>query len=203
MKKIFFLIAFLFLINQFQGFCQAKKPAKGQALSPLQIYTNKAKEWFKDVYVQTYFKDPYSYKLMKIVLSPITFDQKYQSLLESNERELNVADTSKSSSPYQINKRTYKALTSYPRDTMDYILIQYRDKISTSLSNYLSLKESSMTLRKTYEAMTAKVKNSVYEYTAYIECYGRNGYGGIVLNKYTFTIDSYGICTNVKSTNDE
>ena len=63
-----------------------KKPAIKQTEQSI-IYS-KAKKWFREVYVESTFKDPYSYKLIKSKIYPWSYFDEAQSRIERAKDEL-------------------------------------------------------------------------------------------------------------------
>lgn len=198
------LIIFTIVFLPFIANSQSQKNKSTSSINRLQFYTNKAKTWFKDVYVETNFKDHYSYKLMKIELYPVTWNKKGESILISAKEAMDNADTSKSYSPYKRSLSAYVMdIMAYGKDTNSYILTQAKQTVDDDLKEYLSLKKSYEVLQENIHTMNPKLKNSICEYAVYLECYGRNGYGNLILNKYSFTINIKGECFDVHDLNSD
>ncbi len=206
MKKT---IAIAFCLIGIQSLFAQKKLIKKTVLSEQTIITNKARAWFKDVYVQVNFKDPYSYKLMKFDVYPVTNEAGLKDIIKNIDYKIDELDTSKTYSSYQLKIKTIRKDREYNE--------KYGSRDSVSVANAKSytnmllkerdemLKEYNTTIQAKKEAelqlnsLTPATKDKTLKYIGYLDCYGRNGYGNIALNKYVFDISKSGEVTDVRT----
>lgn len=186
------------------SFGQQKK-----ATDPMAALKTKTEKWFKEIYVEQSFKDPYSYKLMKCIIAPVSLKDR----TEESKRELmyllSSADTTKSYGEYAERKK----MTKYSKDQYDKILIEsegdekrinlYKKLYEANIyfqkelqSKYQKLVEMDLSLDSTLMHTDKAILEKIYDYTVYIDAYGKNSLGNLVLGKYYYVIDKKGITTS-------
>ena len=132
-----------------------------------------AEKWFKEVYVQQNFKDPYSYKLLKISLDSMT-NYEY---LKNKTNNFMIPHYRKYSAEYkqkldaEKNKRKpYEVLVKMYEDSYN----DYNKKLNKSLSDSTE-----------FANVTENDKKIIHHYIVRIECHANNSYGGQVFGRYS------------------
>ena len=146
--------------------------------------TVEASEWFKKVYVETSFKDPYSYKLLKITIDSINVGQK---LIE----DINLEEYKLKSDAFELsfNERQLKTSEKYakkerdPNGTWNKSVERYKKNIEEINNRPTKISE----MKKKHENLPIEEKNKVIYYKFYLDCHANNSYGNPVLGKYVFT----------------
>lgn len=206
------LVVYVGLIGVNTVDAQVKKN-KSIKVSEKEVLKQKTLKWFKEIYVKTRFKDPYSYKLMNCVISPVTLKQK----LDENERDLMYAsigkDTIEYYSDYQISKREVlkyknnyeKALSKGDSSSIlinkkiyDYELYKFNEFIQ-KINNIEKLNKEILEIKAN---ASEKELNTIMEYKVYIDAYGKNSIGNLVLGKYYYTINKQGVTVSEVGTLD-
>lgn len=174
----------------------------------LEFIERKAREYFRDEYVEANFKDPYSYELLKIKLTPITLREKIDRDI-SIKKDLYGDITPESLEETKLLYEKYKL-------QMDSLQSNYNKK-GKGLSRFRQMEYDSAeglytqslaayTFRKDeYEKYINQVeyyrsmdsdntidKSKVVEYFVDLDCYAANSYGNKVLGRYRFIISSDG-----------
>lgn len=152
MKKLILLL----LLSFFTVNAQQKK-----VLSQEQKVINKAKQIFQ-MYVETSFKDPYSYKLQKIWAKPNTIQSKTESLL------------------FDLNLITERDTTS---------ILYRKPEAKAEIKEALKSKNE---ILESYNKLSEKDKSNIVDYTVYIDAYGANSYGNKVLGRYMMKVGKNG-----------
>lgn len=160
MKKLALLIVLIFSIGM--NAQTKKKPVKKPAQTEEQKVLAEAKEYFK-IYVETHFKDPYSYKLQKIWVSPNTISSNARYAMMDYDYTIKHTDTT------SILYRSAEA----------------KNKLKTAIIKKQELEEHLKSLHE-------KDLEKVVDYTVYVDAYGANSYGNKILGKYYFRVDRNG-----------
>lgn len=134
-----------------------RKPSK------VEIVKSRAKKWFSETYVPNFFKNPSSYRFVKCIVEPQTYEQ----VLKNNIWYAN----------YQIeqNERYAKSYALSPNP--------YREK-------YNNAKEAKEKAEAQLNSLSDKEKKEVLEYKIYYECYGTNSFGAKILQRFEFKADA-------------
>lgn len=215
MKKQLTLLAFaIAVVCTVHG--QTKKTTVKKP-SEQSIIASKAKKWFKEVYVADTFKDPYSYKLMKFEIFPVSFATEAESVRERaieeinyNKIKLSKIDTISQDSKYQIHNKELKIFRLQLDESekkqgsasgeFKAILHKYNDKYMQLHNDTTGLYEASEIVRINSDLLKsiANVKsNRAMYYYIDIDCYGANSYGGRVLGSYFFKFNKNGLIDEV------
>lgn len=152
-----------------------------KSFTQINVIEQNAAKWFKNVYVEEKFKDPYSYKLLKIKSKSETILDKVRiDVFEPNYKLLNLQfefkneiDTSYIHSNYEIYT---KVLSTTKENSSDY------ETIKEKVELYKALYELSVSVKK----LDTKIKNTITRYLISIDCYSNNSYGNKVLGRYSF-----------------
>jgi hypothetical protein len=153
------------------------------AYSQKNIIEQNALKWFKSIYVEENFKDPYSFKLLKISSIPqntyetIKTDDIYPLFVELGfeKNDINAIDTSLINTSIQVYKDLIKGKWEGSEDRIKYL---------KRIEKLLLCKSNMMTL---ININSNKVlKNKICRYGIYIDCYSNNSYGNKILGKFAF-----------------
>ena len=152
-----------------------------KSFTQVNLIEQSAAKWFKNVYVEENFKDPYSYKLLKIKSKPETIlDKVVIDVFEPNYKLLNLQfefkneiDTGYIHSNYDIYT---KVLSTTKQNSSDYEMIKGKVEL------YKALYELSVSVKK----MDTKNKNTITRHLISIDCYSNNSYGNKILGRYSF-----------------
>lgn len=213
MKKTLILL----LAISISTFCGAQVKKKGASKpSEIQIIKKDAINWFKQIYVESNFKDPYSYKLLKSEIYPVNNREFLESEIRQFDNIIYSSDTTKSYFSYQTKLKSYKnAINDHHRKFKDQDTSSYRYKYSLknldrerleveeAKNRYTGAinnkKEAEELLMKSSESLLS----SVSRYRIYLDCYSNNSYGNPVLGRYVFIFDKNGKATTPLQLNKE
>ncbi|MGJ1305146.1 hypothetical protein [Sphingobacterium multivorum] len=202
MKKVLFLVL---LVVPFLGFAQKRKTtSNGATVSNEEKLKIKTLKWFRDVYVEENWKDPYSYKLMKCTLTPVLFVDHLKSVREDLVNNFNEIDTTKSASVYNKAKwNTIAKKKQYDKDLLgvDSSMVYFSKlEYNQALHQETELKKMHSTyvneiaeIDSLQKHSSKELLNKIYQYSVYIDAYGKNGYGNVVLNRYRYVINDKGV----------
>ena len=168
MKRILVIILFIYPIQSFSQ----KNAAEQNAL-----------KWFKGVYVENNFKDPYSFKLLKISSIPQTTyetmrgDDVYPLLVDLgiDKNDENAIDTALMNITIQTYTDLIKNISEENEDRIKYLKRIEKAKICKSKMVYLININSDKVNR-----------NKLCRYAIYLDCYSNNSYGNKILGKFAF-----------------
>ena len=142
-----------------------------------------ALKWFKSVYVEDNFKDPYSFKLLKISSIPQTTYETMRGadvypLLEDlgiEKNDENAIDSTLMNITIQTYTDLIKGMWEGSEDRVKYLKRIEKAKLCKSKMVYLIKINSNKVLR-----------NKLCRYAVYIDCYSNNSYGNKILGKFAF-----------------
>jgi hypothetical protein len=140
-----------------------------------------ALKWFKSVYVENNFKDPYSFKLMKISSIPQNVFDYYKSdkilpfliKIGRSKEYASVYDTTYLNTFINITKESVKSKG---------FSIEEKDKYYDDIDKAVECRNTMNLLAN----MSKENKNNLSRYAVYIDCYSNNSYGNKVLGRYAF-----------------
>ena len=152
-----------------------------KSFTQINVIEQSAAKWFKNVYVEEYFKDPYSYKLLKITSKSETYLDKVRiDVFEPNYKLLNLQFEFKNEIDTQYIHTNYeiytKILSTTKENNIDY------ENLKDKVELYKKLYELSVIIKK----MDTKTKNTITRYLISIDCYSNNSYGNKILGRYSF-----------------
>lgn len=195
-------------------FCTISGLGRAQNIDSTEIrfIEERAKDYFRNIYVEANFKDPYSYELLKIKLTPIT-------LREKIDRDISIKKELYGDITPELLEETKIRYERYKRE-MDSLQSNYNKK-GKGLSRFKQMEYDSAeglyaqslaayTFRKDeYEKYVNQIayyssmdsddtidKSKVVEYFVDLDCYAANSYGNKVLGRYRFIISSDGTVNN-------
>ncbi|WP_069658613.1 hypothetical protein [Arcticibacter eurypsychrophilus] len=178
---------------------QAKKaPIKKSPVKLTEIQQTKinAQRWFKDVYIESYFKDPYSYKLLKCTIYPETYKESLKSILTYAQLDSIKSDTSSSFSKYKLrlSEYNYKMKSASRFTKRDSSSARYDQKeVATLLANHTDAMEKISDIRSKLSTLTVSSANRIVSYMVLLDCYSNNSYGNRILGKFSFYYGKSGI----------
>lgn len=177
-----------------------------------QIVMEKAEQWFKDIYVENRFKDPYSYRRVGLKALPVTLKE---SLVKDMEKAQNIIDTARiakgsTQKDYDViltecnsvNKDIEKE-NSFIESGVDVTYHSKRKVIYVeALKDFAELaRQIDMYLFaiKEKESLLAKINNLTEEeasvliyYDIRLDCYSKNSLGNEVLGRFLFPFTKEG-----------
>jgi hypothetical protein len=209
------LLTLLFLGISFTTLSQQKKKPITK-LTEIQQVKSSAMSWFKNVYVESNFKDPYSYKVLKSTIIPISFKEGLESMIDQAERSAKRTDTADWGSDYKIQRRKYFQSERYHKnrftdaDTLKQAYINSNkilkwelSKVNDEIKKHFAFKSERDSLIKLKGSISEKKAIETFYYIVYIDCYSNNSYGNAVLGKYSFHYNKNGLVRDpIKLNND-
>lgn len=212
MKKALVAFVVIFLL---QGICYAQIKSKNKATATKpesEIVKEKAEKWFREVYAERFFKDPYSYRLMGLKAIPVTLREQTNQQLAEIQIEIDtctVAEVDRNQETYDECVRRYndyKQKMDIEQEAIDKGIIpkyhtqrkaifakaanQYKE-LSRRIALYLLGVEYKDKMLKILSRYTDEDFNSIVHYDIRLDCYSKNSLGNEVLGRYSFpfTID--------------
>ncbi len=220
MKKQMFTIILLILTSVTLS-AQIKSPNKKTVpqkpvVSPEMSVKTKAEKWFKDFYVEKFFKDPYSYRLLKITTDSVSTKQ---SLIDSiyyiasEIEKCNIAEKDRTKENRDEWQKSYdeviadlkKEEANLEKET-DKGQIAFRNKLIAINKEY-ALKYLSVLkdfniyflnfgertrLEKRLNSLSPKQENEFAFFKVKLDCYSKNSLGNEVLGRFQFPFTEKG-----------
>lgn len=139
-KPLVFLIFLSFFI-----FSLYSQPSKKTPITKIKsekkeidIVQEMGEKWFKDIYVESFFKDPYSYKLLKTITKPVTIKEallKDISVINHNIDTCRIAEVDRTQEShddcmhqFESNKSSYEEEISLSKTESDPKRAEYHRK---------------------------------------------------------------------------
>ncbi len=146
-----------------------------------------AGKWFKESYVESNFKDPYSFKLLKVTIDTITVAEQTQTRISLKESDLaNIAQKRKDNQWSIETGQKYIKKNLDPNGTW----VKAIERANNSNKELDELPETIQKLKTTLSQMSDEEKNKAFTYWIYVECHANNSYGNPVLGRYGFRYDN-------------
>jgi|GEM_PF-3601719 len=167
-------------------------------LADTTIAREQAETYFKKTFVEVYFKDPYSYKLLKCEAKPVTFNEAYTDSLKTSSEQFVYTDTTKESGKYQISKKGYeiyhaknlaqekKKKKSEMYQSELHLTGMYKADMDSSAMLFNKWKADRVRYKSTLDGFTEERKLQVAYYRIYLDCYAKNSVGAQILGRYSF-----------------
>jgi 23S rRNA maturation mini-RNase III len=212
MKKIYI---FIILLIQFSENLSAQTLVDTTSLDIEAESSIKAdaEHWFKEVYVESAFKDPYSYKLMGIKIIPVTTKQGLEKqliqvvnsiencIIQQNERNQNGYEEymmifTKNS---ELAKKEQEFIER--GENVDYhvqkksIFIKYAEfarEQAESIAVYLEDLKEKERLEEILNRLSDSLATSIGYYDIRLDCYSKNSLGNEVLGRFSFPFTENG-----------
>ena len=194
MKKILLLLLVLSC-----GFADAQTPE-----STIEI---KAEEWFKQAYVETTFKDPYSYRLMGIKAIPITIKQGLEMQLASvlnSIKECSIDTSERNQEGHDSYMEMYEdemAKAKKEQEIIDSgkgteytirrkdVYVKYANiaiERAKSIALYLLDVSGKERIEGIISDLSEDQSGSIGYYDIRLDCYSKNSLGNEVLGRFSF-----------------
>jgi hypothetical protein len=132
-----------------------------------------ASKWFKDVYVRENFKDPYSYKELKITLDSMSQGEYLMRTTSTQEISMYRKYATEYKEKYDNEFKKISPIQSFLKlykDNFD----DYSKKVEIMTADSIK-----------FMSMNDFEKNKIKHYIIRIECHANNSYGGQVFGKYS------------------
>jgi hypothetical protein len=196
-------VFFLLILACFNGFAQKKVSQKQSEIEKIKL---KAKAWFKDYYVNLNFKDPYSYKLQKINVYPVTLKDACDEILQGLHTDSLVSDTT-NNVDFKEKKSQYNRMLKYlPTDTSTqrykddlYTLQRLKEQIEPIRVKFNSIMADINGIRQSLKVASKSDLNKTHYHQIFLDCYSKNSFGNMVLGRFSFKYQSDGTFTNPES----
>jgi hypothetical protein len=156
-------------------------------ITKLNNLEKKIVQTFKDTYVESHFKDPYSFKLLKLEIKPKTFGDWLMDDINyiQNEIKFNTTSYSKIDSLQDLYHELLSLKVKHPDSPLTSLKPMARiEKIRQERLENLKKKLNENI--KEYSEMSSDKKNKIKGYEVRIDCYGNNSYGNPILGRYKF-----------------
>lgn len=232
-KLLIILLALLGLTVNAQTKKSVSKPTtlSKVILSEEDIVKSKAEDWFKTIYVESVFKDPYSYKLLKTIVIPKTKKEgltdsltKLQYTIDTTKlTPKDISDRAEYQSMYDKGKADLDKYSKLLETEKDPKQIEYYQKRNAINQKYALLCLSTLRqidiynvkvkqkeiLEKIINTLTPEEANKLSYYEIRIDCYSNNSLGNQVLGRFSFPLNRNGTAigpngiNNVIQTNKE
>jgi hypothetical protein len=181
-KSILTVIALLPLIC----FSQIKK--KPVLKNEIEKIKTEGLKWFKSVYVEAHFKDPYSYKLLKCDVYPQTNKEAVEKIISDAKREFIYSDSSSTLSDYNEKKREYyKTLSDfkfYPKLVTQKDVDRAKQKLDIEIGKHIESEAKIKNAQELLNKLDPIMAKKIAHYVLYIDCYSNNSYGNKVLGRF-------------------
>lgn len=227
MKKVIFLLLAIFLLHGI-GYAQTKKTTKSITAKPIatkpivakpesEIVKENAEKWFKEIYVEAFFKDPYSYRLVGLKTIPVTMKEaflKELSNIQYNIDTCTIAKADRTQESYDECMRLYEQnLKDIEKEkekinqggNAEYcnkriaIYQKYGNEISSiakGIKLYLFDIGEKAKLENTISQLTEEQSNMLAYYDIRLDCYSKNSLGNEVLGRFSFPFTIKGALGN-------
>lgn len=223
MRKIIFLFIAIFSLHGV-GYSQTGKTIKPTTKSVAgksaitkpesEIVKENAEKWFKDVYVEKFFKDPYSYRLMGLKAIPVTIKEAFLrelSNIQYNIDTCTIAKADRTQESYDECMRLYEQnLKDIEKEkekinqggNAEYcnkriaIYQKYGNEIlsiAKGIKLYLFDIGEKEKLENTISQLTEEQSNMLAYYDVRLDCYSKNSLGNDVLGRFSFPFTIKGV----------
>lgn len=188
------------------AFGQVKKKPTPKP-TEIQIMKSNALKWFKDVYVESTFKDPYSYKLLKADIYPQTNKEAVEKIISDLDLFFYKVDTTEIFSDYSKKKLEYKnvlsRLKSYPDTYKQSDVDRVKKELDLTIFNHENKVEEIKKAKDLLKNMDTVMASKVHHYTIYVDCYSNNSYGNQVLGRFVFSYGKDGVVEEPRQLNKD
>ena len=193
-----------------------KTTPKKVKITDEELAIEKAQVWFKEKYVETAFKDPYSYRVVSIKAVPQSHRESIDKLilkvqkrmekstLSQNDRtESTLASLKKAIKEGRENMEDLKYKTDTYSQKKYKIYAEYQVKLlklAEQIETYLLDEKEYKNLLSHKAAMTEEQLNSFAHYDIHLDCYSKNDLGNEVLGRFVFPFTKDGVVVDDKTT---
>ena len=206
MKRVLFILLAVFFI---QGICYAQaKSNKTTSVKPeSEMVKEKAEKWFKEVYVDEFFKDPYSYRLMGLKALPISVKDMLLNELAIMQNDIDtcsVSDGERNSQTQEECMAKYEESLQNIEKEQEFIDqgidVDYHTKrkavfqkfgpryldLAKRIAIYLLAVEEKSKVESLIQNLTEEQANRLAFYDIRLDCYSKNSLGNEVLGRFSF-----------------
>jgi hypothetical protein len=220
MKKTIFLAILLLACTTIWGQKRKTNPQLHNITAAIksepEIVKDNAEKWFKDFYVENFFKDPYSYKLLKTI---VTSKSRKDVLLDTLAKRINNINNSKFSSEKHLEDSRAGCQAEY--DDSEKEIEKYSEQLKTETSEerisliqkiiavhqkynalrlillkdidlYILEIEEKESLEKQLKELNPEQLNQIAYFEIRIDCYSKNSLGNEVLGRFVFPFTKNG-----------
>lgn len=216
MKRVLFIVIAAFFI---QGICYAQtKSGKTTSVKPeSEIVKEKAEKWFKEIYVDKFFKDPYSYRLMGLKALPISVKEMLLNELAIIQNDIDTCSVSNG----ERNRQTQEECMAKYEESLQNIEkeqelidkgidVDYHIKrkavfqkfgpkyldLAKRIAIYLLAIEEKSKVESLIQNLTEEQANKLAHYDIRLDCYSKNSLGNEVLGRFSFPFTINGTLGN-------
>lgn len=213
MKNILFT-AMVILLSF--GVCNAQKKSNVKTIGikpESEIVKEKAEKWFKEIYVEKFFKDPYSYRLMGLKVIPVSMKEylnKELTIVQNDIDTCSVGETDRNKESYDqcmIKHEESKQSAKKEQELVDKgIETTYHTKrgaifehaaeryleLAKNIALYLLAIEEKSKIEGQLKNLTEESGNKLAFYDIRLDCYSKNSLGNEVLGRYSFPFSKEG-----------
>lgn len=211
MHKFFVIVMCIFALGvnaQTKNTIARKRPTTTknvikQVKTDEEVAIEKAQVWFKEKYVETMFKDPYSYRVVGIKADSITYGKFIDKRVNRIKKEMEKCDI-------PIDERTQATAERYKvmarecdeslRETLSSDLRERYQKLKNEcllsakkIELYLLQKEELKRYVETKEQMSTEQLNIFCFYDIHLDCYSKNDLGNEILGRFVFPFTKDGV----------
>lgn len=204
MKKILFVLIAFFIYS----------PILAQKNKNVETIKENAEKWFKEVYVEQYFKDPYSYRLMGLKAIPVSYKELLMKDLANIQNDIDTCTVSKNErnqSAHDDCLKEYEECKIGATKEQEYIdkgveveyhtkrkaiFVQYGNRyleLAKRIKLYLLAVEEKERITSLINNLTDEEANKLACYDIRLDCYSKNSLGNEVLGRFSFLFTENGL----------
>lgn len=213
MKKILFVLIAFFIYT----------PIFAQENKDVEIIKENAEKWFKEVYVEQFFKDPYSYRLMGLKAIPVSYKELLIKDLANIQNDIDTCTVSKNErnqSAHDYCMKQYEECKIGATKEQEYIdkgveveyhtkrkaiFVQYGNsflELAKRIKLYLLAVEEKERITSLINNLTDEEANKLVCYDIRLDCYSKNSLGNEVLGRFSFLFTENGLFGGEKGINN-
>ena len=187
-----------------------KTTVTNEKKSDEQLAMEKAQVWFKDKYVETMFKDPYSYRVVGIRADSITYGEfldKMAAIVKSKMEKCDIPAEERTQSIIERYKNVIKECEKSMEEIISSSLYDryknLKNKCELAIQKielYLLQKEELNNIIETKRNTSTELLNEFYFYDIHLDCYSKNDLGNEVLGRFVFPFTKEGVYKDEETT---
>lgn len=204
MKRMLFLLLSFLMYS----------PIFSQENKDVETIKNNAEKWFKDVYVEQFFKDPYSYRLMGLKAIPVSFKERLIKDLANVQNDMDtctVSEIERNQKAHDDCMEEYEDCKTNAAKEQEYINngveTEYHTKrkaifvnagnkyleLAKRIKLYLLAAEEKERIVSLINNLSEEEANKLAYYDIRLDCYSKNSLGNEVLGRFSFPFTESGI----------
>lgn len=175
-----------------------------------QIIIEKAQAWFKEKYVETTFKDPYSYRVVGVKAVSKTHKEWLDDEVIRTQKKMDDLGISPSDNPYlilaEINESIRKCEIEMDKNKNNQFYYKFKDirddckRLARKAELYIDLGEYLKHVKEMQNDLSTETLNSSIFYEIHLDCYSKNELGNEVLGRFLFPFTKDGAFKNDDTT---